>query len=544
MRFCAELHVETVGCRSLKGYQLGQRLRNGQRDFIVPAQKLLIPIGEQYGTATRNPDIYDCPTIASISLCLTGRTMRQLIKLRGQHFDSSMEYAPVPMAILDEHFRFVKVNRAMAKVHRMTSQAHVGNNFAQVVPSLSPLILPLLAKVHATGEPAEAEITGEPAYLGTARPWLAVCFPAGQSDIGFMALEATDRRIEDAVRGTNQHLVSALADLERSSLVHEMARLLQGAMVIEELYRIVGNFASRLFPRSSGALCVIDSSRNVIETTAIWGDSSVCKPIFLPDDCWALRSGRTHLVNDPESGLICSHAARDRQYAQICVPMSAQSEMLGFLHLQSRGDSPIEVFTDTELRLVHVVAEEIALSLANVGLREILRHQAFRDALTGLYNRRFLQEALDLELRRAIRRSLPVAFVMLDVDGFKRVNDAHGHVAGDSVLQTVATLLQSKIRASDVLCRYGGDEFCIVMPETSLEHAAMRSDECRSAVKLLSVEWEGKVLPGITISLGVAAFPSCPTSDVLFREADSALYSAKNSGCDRVHTSSLRRQPK
>jgi len=315
-------------------------------------------------------------------------------------------------------------------------------------------------------------------------------------------------------------------------------------MVIEELYRIVGNFTSRLFPGSSGALCVIDSSRNVIETTAMWGDSSVCKPLFLPDDCWALRGGRAHLVNDPRSGLICSHAAHDGQYAQICVPMSAQSEMLGFLHLQNRRDSSVEAFTDTELRLVHVVAEEIALSLANVGLREILRYQAFRDSLTGLYNRRFLQEALDLELRRAVRRSLPVAFVMLDVDGFKKVNDAYGHVAGDLLLQALATLLQSKIRASDVLCRYGGDEFCIVMPETSLEHAAMRGDECRSAVKLLSVQWDGKILPGITISLGVAAFPSCPTSDVLFREADSALYSAKSSGCDRVQTSPLRRQPK
>jgi GGDEF domain-containing protein len=187
--------------------------------------------------------------------------------------------------------------------------------------------------------------------------------------------------------------------------------------------------------------------------------------------------------------LICSHAAHDGQYAQICVPMSAQSEMLGFLHLQNRRDSSVEAFTDSELRLVHVVAQEIALSLANVGLREILRYQAFRDSLTGLYNRRFLQETLDLELRRAVRRCLPVAFVMLDVDGFKKVNDAYGHTAGDALLQALATLLQSKIRASDVLCRYGGDEFCIVMPETSLEHAAMRGYECRSAVKLLSAQW-------------------------------------------------------
>jgi diguanylate cyclase (GGDEF)-like protein len=403
------------------------------------------------------------------------------------------------------------------------------------------LILPLLAEVHATRKPVEVEITGEPAYLGNNRPWLAVCFPAGESQIAFMALEATDRRIADAVGSTKRHLTSALAHLERSSLVQEMAHALQRAMVIEELYRIVGNFAPRLFPGNSGALCVIDSSRNVIEMTAIWGDSATCEPIFSPDDCWALREGRAHLVNDPQTGLICPHAARDGQYAQICVPMSAQSEMLGFLHLQNRVRDPsVEPFTDTELRLAHAVAEEIALSLANVGLREILRHQAFRDSLTGVYNRRFLQEALDLELRRAVRRRVPVAFVMLDVDGFKKINDTYGHAAGDSVLQALATLLQSKIRASDVLCRYGGDEFCIVMPETSLEDATMRARECRSAVKRMNIEWERKILAGITISIGVAAFPSCRTSDALFREADSALYLAKSSGSDQVQTSSLR----
>jgi len=460
--------------------------------------------------------------------------------MHSERFDSSMERAPVPIAILDDHFRFVKVNRAMAKVHRMTSAAHAGKSFDEVVPSLSPLILPLLESVIFTGEPAEAEITGEPAYLGTTSPWLAVCFPSGESEIAFMALQATDRRIEDAVRSTNRHLESALADLERSALVHEMAHFLQGATVIDELYRIVGSFAPRLFPLHSGALCVINSSRNVIETTATWGDSFACEPIFLPDDCWALREGRAHLVSDPQSGLVCPHAVRDGQYAQVCVPMSAQSEMLGFLHLQSRLDhSSGEAFTDAELRLVHAVAEEIALSLANVGLREILRHQALRDPLTGLYNRRFLQEALDLELRRAVRRRLPVALVMLDVDGFKKINDAYGHTAGDWLLQAVATLLQSKVRASDVLCRYGGDEFSIVMPETSLEDAVKRADECRSAVKLLSIEWEGKILAGLTISSGVATYPICQTSDALFREADSALYSAKAAGRDQVKTSPL-----
>jgi diguanylate cyclase (GGDEF)-like protein len=325
--------------------------------------------------------------------------------------------------------------------------------------------------------------------------------------------------------------VSALADLERSSLTQEMARLLQGATVIEELYRTVGKFAPRLFPGSSGALCVIDSARNGIEMAAIWGESFTCP---------AARSARAGLTSDPQSALISPHVVRVEQYGQVCVPISVQSQTLGFLHLQNGREHSVEPsFSEAELRLIQVVAEEIALSLANVGLREILRHQAFRDALTGLYNVRFLHEALELELHRAVRNCMPVAFVKVDVDGLNKVNDAYGHAAGDSVLQTVATTLQSKFRPSDVVCRYGGDEFCIVMPETSLEQAAMRSDQCRSALKLLSIECEGKIVTGITVSSGVAAFPNCSTSEILFRQADAALYSAKNSGCDRVHTSSL-----
>lgn len=131
---------------------------------------------------------------------------------------------------------------------------------------------------------------------------------------------------------------------------------------------------------------------------------------------------------------------------------------------------------------------------------------------------------------------------MLDVDGFKKINDVCGHLAGDSFLQALATLLQSKIRASDVLCRFGGDEFSIVMPQTSLENAASRADEWRSAFKLLSIEWEGRVLSGLTISSGIAGYPSCPTSDALFREADAALYSAKVCGRDQVKTSSILRR--
>jgi diguanylate cyclase (GGDEF)-like protein len=455
--------------------------------------------------------------------------------MQGKPFDSFMDHAPMPIAILDARLMFVKVNPAMAEADRMPIEAHIGKTLDEVLPNLSKRIQPLLLTVLKTREPAVATINGELlAYSGSPHHWLA-CFPCGESQITIMTLEATGRATVKALQRSNQLLEVALADLERSVLVNEMAHCLQAAMVIEELYRIVGRFAPRLFPGNSGALCVIDSSRNVIEAAATWGDISACEPVFSPDDCWALREGRAHLVRDPKAGLVCPHGARDGQYPQICVPMMAQSAMLGFVHLQSRMDPRSdEPFTQSQLRLVQIVAEEIALSLANVGLREILREQAFRDSLTGLYNRRFLQEALDIELSRARRKQWPVGLVMIDVDGFKTFNDIYGHAAGDSLLRTVATSLQSSIRSNDVLCRYGGDEFSLMMPEATLEHAIKWAGKWRSAAKHLSIEWDGKTLPCPTVSMGVAAYPACLTSDALFREADSALYAAKADGRDQV----------
>jgi len=452
-----------------------------------------------------------------------------------------MDYAPMPIAILDASLRFVKVNRAMAEAYRTTAKAHLGKTMNEVLPNLSTRIQHVLLSVLATGEPAIATMKGDvPPFPGAPHRWLAACFPCGESQIAIMCLEATDQAAGEALKRSNQQLEVALAGLEQSLLVNEMAHSLQAAMVTDELYRIVGRFAPRLFPGKSGALYVIDSARNLIEATATWGDRSACEPVFSPDDCRALREGRTHLVREPKVDLLCAHAARDGQYGQICAPMMAQSAMLGFVHLRSHTDPPAgEPFTESELRLVQIVAEEIALSLANAGLREVLRQQAFRDSLTGLYNRRFLAEALEIELRRARRKSWPVALIMIDVDDFKAFNDTYGHAGGDALLRAVGTSLQSSVRSNDILCRYGGDEFSLVMPEASLEDAIRWSDKWRASTKFMSVEWDGKQLPCPTVSMGAAAYPGCLTSDALFREADSALYSAKAGGRDQVKSSVL-----
>jgi diguanylate cyclase (GGDEF)-like protein len=195
---------------------------------------------------------------------------------------------------------------------------------------------------------------------------------------------------------------------------------------------------------------------------------------------------------------------------------------------------PAEPFAQNEMRLIRIVAAEIGLSLANIQLRESLLQQALRDSLTGLYNRRFLHEALELDLHRAQRKGWPVSLVMIDIDNFKSFNDTYGHAAGDALIRKVAESLAASVRSHDVLCRYGGDEFSLVMPEASLKVVVQWADRWRSAARGASLEWEGKTLPFPTISMGAAAYPACLTSDALFREADAALYAAKAHGRDQL----------
>lgn len=162
-------------------------------------------------------------------------------------------------------------------------------------------------------------------------------------------------------------------------------------------------------------------------------------------------------------------------------------------------------------QLVRTVAEQVALALANLKLRETLRQQSIRDPLTGLYNRHYLTEPLKRELARAARKELPLAVIMLDVDGFKQFNDTFGHDAGDVVLRDLGTLFRANVRESDVACRFGGEEFTFLLPETLLELACKCAEDLRQAAQQLHSNHGGQALGSISISLGGAVLPNHAT---------------------------------
>lgn len=161
--------------------------------------------------------------------------------------------------------------------------------------------------------------------------------------------------------------------------------------------------------------------------------------------------------------------------------------------------------------------------------------QAMTDALTGLLNRRYLDEYLPREIARALRSGEPFAVLMFDLDHFKAFNDNFGHDAGDRVLQELATLLHSMTRSGDIACRYGGEEFVLIMHRSTLESARRRAEDIRTAVSRLDLVHRGIPLGRLTVSIGLAAFPGCGNdTEALLRAADTALYAAKHAGRDRV----------
>jgi diguanylate cyclase (GGDEF)-like protein len=168
-------------------------------------------------------------------------------------------------------------------------------------------------------------------------------------------------------------------------------------------------------------------------------------------------------------------------------------------------------------------------------LRDALREMALRDGLTGLYNRRYLEDALNRELLRAERSGKPVSVVMIDIDHFKHFNDQFGHDAGDFVLSVVARAVTKCIRPSDIACRYGGEELAVVLSEADLECARERAEQMRLAIRDTNLTHLGQTLPAPTASFGVAVHPVNGTTPAdLLKAADQALYRAKQEGRDRV----------
>jgi diguanylate cyclase (GGDEF)-like protein len=220
--------------------------------------------------------------------------------------------------------------------------------------------------------------------------------------------------------------------------------------------------------------------------------------------------------------------------------MSAQGRVLGTLYLRpAREECPqgaaMERLIGRYTGQMASVLERYAPSLTAIRLRERLRMQSIRDPLTGLFNRRHMEETLDREVSRAQRHGTTIGVMMIDLDHFKAFNDRYGHEAGDDALRALGELLTQSARGEDIACRLGGEEFVLVMPGISAEHAGRRADQLRAKINLERFSDEQGRALRLSASFGVAVFPEHgPTIDKTLRAADVALYQAKAQGRNRV----------
>jgi diguanylate cyclase (GGDEF)-like protein/PAS domain S-box-containing protein len=473
---------------------------------------------------------------------------------------------------MDGAGRIVEFNPAAERTFGYAREQAVGRLVDDLIvpPRLRGGVAAALGRSLLSGEPSARRQRVERLAMradGTEFPVEVSVTPIeGEGEAFYTAFlrDITERRqAEEALRGTrdelqrrveartvelkeaNDRLVDWVEELQLRAqdmrLLNETGDHLQACHSVQEAYAVLAQYGGSLFPDLPGTLCMLDDSHNLVECVASWGSPAPAEEVFTPDDCWALRRGRPHVVEGPEARLVCRHVGTPPPAAYVCVPLMAQSTALGVLHLvESTHESKPETAVGPQhalarRQLAFTVADQVALALSNLRLQESLREQAIRDPLTGLFNRRYMQESLDRELRRAQRRRMPMGVIMIDIDHFKRFNDTFGHAAGDELLRAMGTFLQRQTRAEDIACRYGGEEFALILLDASAEDTEERAKLLREEAARLRVEYGNEPLGNVTISVGVAVFPDHgETAETLLKAADAALYRAKAGGRDRV----------
>jgi diguanylate cyclase (GGDEF)-like protein/PAS domain S-box-containing protein len=341
------------------------------------------------------------------------------------------------------------------------------------------------------------------------------------------------KKVEKALQQTNEKLKNYVRELEAHNrerdLLNRLNEFIQACLSVTEAFGVLGDLLEPLFPECSGAVFIINSSNTLVESVSNWGEESFTETVFPPHDCWSLRHGYIHLSNQAYHSLFCQHTKHDHQpNISLCLPMMAQNKSIGLLYLASNNNYALN---EHKQQFARTVAENISLNIANLQLRESLHQNSIRDALTGLFNRRYLEESLERELYLAQRKNYSVGVIMLDIDHFKRFNDTFGHEAGDYVLKEVAKLLQNEVRKGDIPCRYGGEELTVIMPEADLDLAFNRAEKIRLEISQLILKHHEKLLGQITASLGVACYPeNGKTLEKVMQIADNYLYQAKKQG--------------
>ena len=325
---------------------------------------------------------------------------------------------------------------------------------------------------------------------------------------------------------------------KQMSLLTQYTGMLQSCNSSEDVLDISRQSWATMMPESAGSIYLIRASRDHAEVAVSWGQHlAPSNTLPSPDDCWAMRRHQPYILHDLHNSVKCAHIEMPPgglRTDTACVPLSAQGESMGWVYISAEaGKLPEE-------SLLKSSAEQLSLALANLRLKEKLKQQTIRDPLTHLFNRRYLEESFERELARCKRKNLPLSLLMIDLDHFKKFNDTHGHPGGDALLSDFGKLLRSLCRREDIPCRYGGEEFVMLLPECDIECAKIRAIAINQATAELQVKHQNLDLARVTASIGVATFPDHGLDiNELIKAADAALYRAKALGRNRSELANI-----
>lgn len=467
-------------------------------------------------------------------------------------FKSSFDFAPIGMVLISLNAHLLKVNQAFCNMLGLSEIELLNMELKYIISKDSWKNLrqqiELLIKEAVTTAEFNMELIGKNKSVVYTLASVSRIFDESGATLYYIAQVqdiSSRKAVEEKLKSANIELQGRLKELNNhtmeSNLLTEMSGLLQSCLTLDEAVIPISKYGLKLFPGTSGGLYLSRQNAHHFELVSQWGSLHEKNSVIYASDCWGLRRSQPYYVQEVSSEICCNHIhlIADEIKSYICIPLSAQGETFGLLYLEihNKDTNKHKLMIKEFQRAAVAFADQITLALANIKLRESLHHQSMHDALTGLYNRRYMEEELNIEFMRALRKSEPLSLIMLDIDHFKQFNDVYGHEAGDLVLIEVSRIIKNHIRESDIPCRMGGEEFMMIIPDTTLELAKERAENICAAVSKATLMYKGVNLPGITISAGVATFPNHGTSkNEIVEAADKALYNAKKSGRNQVST--------
>ena len=354
--------------------------------------------------------------------------------------------------------------------------------------------------------------------VGRARAYVA------NQEITTEILMNTNKQLKESIGALKQHHVDFQA-------LNRMSGYIEVCNDLQEVSTTIVDTLAKLWPESSGSIYLMDPRANEFTPAGRWGDAARGETIDA-QACWSYRLSSPFPDSDTQSHHQCLAAGCGARQKKMCLPISAGGETLGLLHLEGIS-IPLDERAQTILPLL---VERAGFAIYSMRLQQSLEFKSTRDALTELFNRHYMDEALQIEIDRSQRNQDELSLVMFDLDYFKRLNDSHGHEVGDRALRMFARILRSSLRTGDMACRYGGEEFVLILPATSLDQATEIADRIRGVLASSTAEPDiDPAFSGMTASAGVASLtPDCATAKELIHVADLALYQAKENGRNQV----------